>query len=78
MESVEGLVLREVEAGLESMRIAFSLSPEDRAILDQPHLASKARILDLEERLPVPTKIELFRIANSPLYTKERMRKKGE
>lgn len=74
----EDFILREVEAELKSMSFGVSLSPEDRAILDQPHLASKSRILDLEERLPVPIKIELFRIANSPLYTKSGCQKKED
>lgn len=74
----EELILSEVETELSSMRFGFNLSPEDRAILDQPHLASKSRILELEERLPIPIKIELFRIANSPLYTKDRRQKKED
>jgi hypothetical protein len=74
----EAFILQEVEAELGSMSFGLSLSPEDRATLDQPHLASKSRILDLEERLPVSIKVELFRIANSPLYTKARGQKKED
>ncbi len=75
MEATEESILRDVEGEIEAMRLGFNLSPEDKAILDQPHLASKNRILELEERLPVPVKLELFRLANSSLYTKDRMQK---
>jgi hypothetical protein len=75
MEATEESILQDVEREIRAMRLGFDLSPEDKAILDQPHLASKNRILELEERLPVPVKIELFRLANSPLYAKARMQK---
>jgi len=75
MGATEESILQDVEREIEAMRFGFNLSPEDKVILDQPHLASKNRILELEEKFPVPVKIELFRLANSPLYTKDRMQK---
>ncbi|MCG6534689.1 MAG: HDOD domain-containing protein, partial [Syntrophales bacterium LBB04] len=75
MNQTEESILREVEEELESMHLGFTLSPEDQAILDQPHLASKDRILKLEENLSVPVKNELFRIANSPLYARHQTQK---
>ncbi|MBA4393581.1 MAG: hypothetical protein C0407_08515, partial [Desulfobacca sp.] len=75
MSTTPESILREIEGELELMHLGFSLSPEDKAILDQPHLASKYRILKLEEDLPVPVKNELFRIANSPLYARPQAQK---
>jgi len=69
------MILQEVEAELDTMRLGFKLSAEDQAILDEPHLASKHRILELEDKLPVDIKNELFRIANSPLYRNAGMQK---
>ncbi|MBI5847315.1 MAG: HDOD domain-containing protein [Nitrospirae bacterium] len=69
------LILQEVEAELDAMHLGFRLSVEDQAILDEPHLASKYRILELEDKLPVDLKNELFRIASSPLYSKAGMQK---
>ena len=63
-------VLQEVKKQLHIMRLDFTLSAEDKEILDQPHLASKHRLLRLENRLPIDIKNELFRIANSSLYSK--------
>lgn len=63
-------ILQEVEAGLDSMHLGFRLSAQDQAVLDEPHRASKNRILELEDKLPVDIMNELFRIANSPLYSK--------
>ena len=68
-------ILQEVEGQLDAMHLGFSLTAEDQAILDRPHLASKHAILDLEDRLPVDVRNDLFRIANSPLYAKAGMRK---
>ena len=63
-------ILQEVVKQLDTMRLGFTLSPEDKEILDQPHLASKYRLLRLENRLPCDIKNELFRIANSSRYSK--------
>jgi hypothetical protein len=68
-------ILLEIEAEMGLMHLGFALSPNDQAILDQPHLASKYRILKLEEDLPVSVKNELFRIANSPLYSRHKGQK---
>jgi hypothetical protein len=75
MNVTQESILRDVEEELESMHLGFTLSLEDKAILDQPHLASKDRILKLEENLPITVKIELFRIANSPLYGRHQPQK---
>jgi hypothetical protein len=63
-------VFQEVEKQLDTLRLGFTMSAEDKEILDQPHLASKYRLLKLENRLPSDIKNELFRIANSSLYSK--------
>lgn len=68
-------ILLEVSKHLRDMKTGFDLSAEDKAMLDQPHLASKHRILSLEEKLPVDIKNELFFIANSPLHTRDHIRK---
>jgi hypothetical protein len=75
MDATEESILRQVEAELDTMHLGFTLSPEDKATLDQPHLANKDRILTLEENLPITIKIELFRIANSPLYARHQTQK---
>jgi hypothetical protein len=75
MNPTQESILRDVEEELELIHLGFTLSPEDKAILDQPQLASKNRILKLEEDLPVPIKNELFRIANSPLYARHQTKK---
>ncbi len=75
MAVTSDVILKEIEAELDSMHLGFRLSAEDQAILDQPHLASKYRILALEEKLPADVMNELFRIANSPLYRNAGMEK---
>ncbi|MBI5141319.1 MAG: HDOD domain-containing protein [Nitrospirae bacterium] len=71
MSAPDESILQGVEKQLDSMHIGFSLGPEDRAVLDQPHMASKHQILKLEDNLPVTVRNELFQIANSPFYTKD-------
>jgi len=78
LSEADASILQEVEKQLDSMRLGFTLSAEDQAVLDQPHLASKHRILELEDRLPVDVRNELFRIANSPLYAKAGMQKASD
>jgi len=68
-------ILQEVEAELDGMHLGFQLSAEDQKILDEPHLASKHRILGLEDKLPNDLMNDLFRIANSPFYRKAGMPK---
>ncbi len=75
MAVTSDVILQEIETELDSMHLGFRLSAEDQAILDQPHLASKYRILALEEKLPADVMNELFRIANSPLYRNAGMEK---
>jgi hypothetical protein len=78
LSETDASILQEVEKQLDSMRLGFTLSAEDQAILDQPHLASKHRILELEDKLPVDVRNELFRIAHSPLYAKAAMQKASD
>lgn len=75
MSNPEESILQEVEQEIDFLHEEFNLSPEDRAILDQPQRANKTSILKLEEKLPIHVKNELFRIANSPLYIKGRREK---
>lgn len=63
-------VFQEVKKQLDTLRLGFTMSAEDKEILDQPHLASKHRLLRLENRLPSDIKNELFRIATSSLYSR--------
>jgi hypothetical protein len=63
-------ILQEIEKQVDTMRLGFTLNAEDKEILDQPHLASKFRLLRLENRLPCDIKNELFRIANSSIHSK--------
>ena len=72
MSATDESILQNVEKELELMNLGFDLSAEDWAIFDQPHRVSKTRILELEEKLPITVKNELFRIANSPLHIKGR------
>ena len=71
----QNVILSEVAALTSELHLGFNLSASDKAILDQPHLASKNRIIELEEKLPVTVKNELFQIANSPLYARNRSEK---
>src|SRR5512135_886563 len=75
MGTPDGSILREVERQVDSMEFGFNLTAQDKALLDQPHLASKQMILELEDRLPVSVTNELFHMANSPLYIKTYMKK---
>jgi hypothetical protein len=72
MSTTDESILQEVEKELELMNHGFDLSAEDWAIFDQPQRVNKTRIMELEEKLPITVKNELFRIANSPLYIKGR------
>jgi hypothetical protein len=74
MSTTDEAILREVEKELELMNLGFNLGAEDWAILDQPQRVNKTRILELQEKLPITVNNELFRIANSPLYIKNRRR----
>ena len=72
MNTTDESILRDVEQELKLIYDGFNLSAEDREILGQPQRANKTNILELEEKLPLDVKNELFRIANSPLYIKGR------
>lgn len=75
MNATDESILRDVEKELGLMQFGFNLSAEDRAILNQPQRANKTWLLELEEKLPITIKNELFHIANSPLYIKGRRQK---
>jgi len=77
MSITDESILRGVEEELKLLHDEFNLSAEDRAILDQPQRVNKTMILELEEKLPINVKNELFRFANSPLYIKD-LRQKCE
>ncbi len=66
-------LLEEIEKYLDDLKIGFCLSPRDQALLENPELASKSRIVELEEKLPVSVRNDLFHIANSPFYRKPGM-----
>lgn len=68
MSATEESILEDAEKELESMNLGFDLSIEDWEMFDQPQKVNKTRILELEKKLPVSVKNELFRTANSPLY----------
>jgi hypothetical protein len=72
MSTTDESILQDVEKELELMNHGFDLNAEDWAILDQPQRVNKTRILELEEKLPITVKNELFRIANSPLHIRGR------
>jgi len=66
----ETFILEEVGKQLDAMSLGFKLSAEDMKTLDEPEQACMGRVLDLEDKLPVTVKNELFHVANSPIYRK--------